>query len=113
MSSRPCHYDVLALERDASDEDIKKAYRKLALFWHPVSQMSTLNFISAQHYSVFVQQPMALCRRERTLNSDLRGTRIMERIYQTTRPHLSSLQPKLRSAETPPVYCKGTVLRHV
>ncbi|CAM9538754.1 unnamed protein product [Ectocarpus sp. 6 AP-2014] len=35
MPGKPCHYDVLGLERDASDEDIKRVYRKLALFWHP------------------------------------------------------------------------------
>ncbi|KAK9503249.1 hypothetical protein O3M35_011858 [Rhynocoris fuscipes] len=30
-----CHYEVLQLERDATDDDIRKAYRKLALKWHP------------------------------------------------------------------------------
>ena len=30
-----CHYEVLEIERDASSDDIKKAYRKLALRWHP------------------------------------------------------------------------------
>jgi len=30
-----CHYDVLGLAKDCSDEDIKKSYRKLALQWHP------------------------------------------------------------------------------
>ena len=30
-----CHYEVLGIEPDASDTDIKKAYRKLALRWHP------------------------------------------------------------------------------
>lgn len=30
-----CYYEVLGLPRDASDEDIKKSYRKLALQWHP------------------------------------------------------------------------------
>lgn len=30
-----CHYEVLQIERNASDEEIKKSFRKLALEWHP------------------------------------------------------------------------------
>ncbi|XP_077354336.1 dnaJ homolog subfamily C member 21 isoform X2 [Festucalex cinctus] len=30
-----CHYEVLGVKRDADDDDLKKAYRKLALKWHP------------------------------------------------------------------------------
>jgi len=30
-----CHYDVLEVSRDASDGELKRAYRKLALEWHP------------------------------------------------------------------------------
>ncbi|XP_018045045.1 PREDICTED: dnaJ homolog subfamily C member 21 [Atta colombica] len=30
-----CHYEILGITRDAPDDEIKKAYRKLALKWHP------------------------------------------------------------------------------
>ncbi|KAJ4925792.1 hypothetical protein JOQ06_007978 [Pogonophryne albipinna] len=30
-----CHYEILCVKRDAGDDELKKAYRKLALKWHP------------------------------------------------------------------------------
>ncbi len=30
-----CHYEILGIARDATDDDIKKSYRKLALKYHP------------------------------------------------------------------------------
>ena len=30
-----CYYEELGIARDAADGDIKTAYRKLALKWHP------------------------------------------------------------------------------
>ena len=29
------YYEVLGVNRDASEDDIKKSYRKLAMKWHP------------------------------------------------------------------------------
>ena len=30
-----CHYEALAVERSASEDEIRKAFRKLSLVWHP------------------------------------------------------------------------------
>lgn len=35
MPTKRDYYDILSVSRDASKEEIKKAYRKLALEWHP------------------------------------------------------------------------------
>ena len=35
MAQKKDYYEVLGVNRDASDEDLKKSYRKLAMKWHP------------------------------------------------------------------------------
>ncbi|XP_059171670.1 dnaJ homolog subfamily B member 6-A-like isoform X4 [Physella acuta] len=34
-SDKSCYYEVLGIEKSATEQDIKKAYRRLALKWHP------------------------------------------------------------------------------
>ena len=35
MAERKDYYKILGVKKDASDDDIKKAFRKLSIKWHP------------------------------------------------------------------------------
>lgn len=48
-----CHYEVLGLARDVSASEIKKAYRRLALQWHPDKNLD--NLVEAKEQFQLVQ----------------------------------------------------------
>lgn len=39
MAEDRCYYEVLNVEKTATDEEIKKAYRKMAIRYHPGKQL--------------------------------------------------------------------------
>ncbi|KAK3930209.1 DnaJ-like protein subfamily C member 21 [Frankliniella fusca] len=43
-----CHYEVLDVARDVNNEDLKKAYRKAALKWHPDKNIDNPDFAKEQ-----------------------------------------------------------------
>ncbi|NWR76212.1 DJC21 protein, partial [Centropus unirufus] len=43
-----CHYEVLGVRRDAADEELKRAYRRLALRWHPDKNLENVEEAAEQ-----------------------------------------------------------------
>ncbi|XVE85400.1 hypothetical protein DITRI_Ditri17bG0088100 [Diplodiscus trichospermus] len=66
----PSHYEVLGVKFDASTEDIKRAYRKLAMQWHPDRWTRTPSLLGkAKHKFQQIQEAYSVLsdQRKRTL----------------------------------------------
>lgn len=35
MTTRKCYYETMEVERTATEDELKQAYRRLARIWHP------------------------------------------------------------------------------
>ncbi|KAK2193351.1 hypothetical protein NP493_15g05021 [Ridgeia piscesae] len=47
-----CHYEVLGISKEATDDEIKKAYRKLALYWHPDKNLDRIEECTKQFHLI-------------------------------------------------------------
>ena len=66
-------YSVLGVERDASDEDVKKAYRKLSRRYHPDANINNPNKEQAEEKFKQVQQAYEQIMREKEQGSGYGG----------------------------------------
>lgn len=78
MTSKRCYYEVLNVDKNVTDEDLKKSYRKLALRWHPDKnpdniEESRREFIQIQQAFEVLIDPQERAFYDRHRESILRG----------------------------------------
>ena len=66
-------YSILGVSRDASDEDIKKAYRKLSRIYHPDANINNPNKDQAEAKFKEIQQAYQQIMKEKELADDIQA----------------------------------------
>jgi DnaJ family protein B protein 4 len=55
------YYKLLQVDRNAKDEDLKKAYRKLAMKWHPDKNLNNKKEAEAKFKQIFEAYEVHIC----------------------------------------------------
>ena len=76
-------YEVLGIERSASAEDIKKAYRKEALHWHPDKNMDTNAEEAGRRFKLINEANEVLSNDEKRRDYDNKGGIYEEEVGQS------------------------------
>ena len=72
-------YSVLGVSRDASDEEIKKAYRKLSRKYHPDANINNPNKEQAEEKFKEVQQAYEQIMKEKEYGSSYGNAGVLEK----------------------------------
>lgn len=76
------YYDILGLNKDASEDDIRRSYKKLAIKFHPDKNKSNL---ASEAFKKVSHSFTVLSNKEKKANYDKYGTE--EEIVDTSHPH--------------------------
>ncbi|KAF5278038.1 hypothetical protein FQR65_LT15810 [Abscondita terminalis] len=79
-----CHYKVLEIENDVGDAEIKAAYRRLALKWHPDKNLDNVEHAKDQFQLVQQAYEILSDRQERAWYDKHRDQILHERDFQDT-----------------------------
>ncbi len=99
MSAKPDHYAILGIFRDASQEDVKRAYFEAAQRLHPdknVAPGETELFLDAQQAYEVLSNPRRRNLYDATLPPEIKDNSVVEHEITFSRPHLVKInEPQL------------------
>ncbi|RYY24551.1 MAG: J domain-containing protein [Chitinophagaceae bacterium] len=92
------YYTILGVNRDASEDDVRKAYRKLALIYHP-DRNKTGDKVAEERFREIVEAYNVLADKNRRILYDYDLNKGIPKVQQQTRP---ARHAKPAATQTPP-----------